>query len=140
MLKGIEFGMAIKKAIEMKILSGAARSKAEIARHFGVKPPSIADWEKKGSVSKDKLPELWRYFSDVVGPAHWGMRESEWPAGLTSEAENRGAQVTASAKDWPFPKIDESKVRRLSDEDRASVQTAILIAAAQVGIDIKKFD
>lgn len=29
--------------------------------------------DKKGSISKEKLPELWSYFSDVVGPEHWGL-------------------------------------------------------------------
>lgn len=72
MLKGKELGAAIKRAIELKISSGAASSKAEIARHFGIKPPSIHEWIKNGAISKDKLPELWRYFSDVVEMSHWG--------------------------------------------------------------------
>lgn len=87
MLKGKEFGAAIARAIQLKLDSGAAKTKAEIARHFGMKPPSLADWVKKGSVAKDKLPELWRYFSDVAGPDHWGMTKSEWPAGLTDDRD-----------------------------------------------------
>lgn len=85
MLKGKELGKAIDIAINAKIAGGHARSKAEIAREFGVKPPSLVDWVKKGSISKDKLPKLWKYFSDVVGPDHWGLEKSEWPAGLTEE-------------------------------------------------------
>jgi SOS-response transcriptional repressor LexA len=77
MLKGKELGAAIKRAIEMKIASGNAESKAEIARHFDIKPPSIFDWINKGSISKDKLPELWRYFSDVVGADHWGITQAD---------------------------------------------------------------
>jgi len=87
MLKGKEFGVAIARAIQLKLDSGAVKTKAEIARHFGMKPPSLADWVKKGSVAKDKLPELWRYFSDVAGPDHWGMTKSEWPAGLTDDRD-----------------------------------------------------
>ena len=49
------------------------------------------DWVKKGSVSKDKLPDLWRYFSDVVGPSHWGLSSSEWPSGLTQKASEADA-------------------------------------------------
>lgn len=75
MLKGKELGIAIREAIRLKIESGAVRSKAEIARHFDIKPPSIHDWIKKGSISKDKLPELWRYFSDVVDMEHWGIEK-----------------------------------------------------------------
>ena len=74
MLKGKELGNAIKKAIELKLAAGSAKSKTEIAKHFGIRPPSIHDWMKKGSISKDKLPELWNYFSDVVGPEHWGLQ------------------------------------------------------------------
>lgn len=73
MLKGVELGAAIKVAIDKKLAAGGAESKAAIARHFGVKPPSIHDWIKRGSIAKDKLPELWRYFSDVVGDDHWGL-------------------------------------------------------------------
>lgn len=82
MLKGKEFGKAIGRAIQLKLDSGAVPSKAAIARHFEVQPPSLSDWVKKGSISKDKLPEVWRYFSDVVGPEHWGMSRAEWPSGL----------------------------------------------------------
>lgn len=77
MLKGKELGQAIKAAYELKLARGGISSKADIANHFGIKTPSVYDWFKKGSISKDKLPELWRYFSDVAGPEHWGL--AEWP-------------------------------------------------------------
>lgn len=97
MLNGKELGAAISSAIRLKIESGAVRTKAEIARHFGVKPPSIADWVNKGSISKDKLPELWRFFSDVVGCDHWGLSEDEWPFGL-SENDGRHQPYAAPTK------------------------------------------
>lgn len=74
MLSGKELGRAIEQAIDKKLSAGSAKSKAEIARHFKIKPPSIHDWINKGSISKEKLPELWNYFSDVVGPEHWGLK------------------------------------------------------------------
>ncbi|CAK0773291.1 Phage repressor protein [Gammaproteobacteria bacterium] len=83
MLNGVELGQAIARAIELKIASGAIKSKSEIALHFGIKTPSIYDWINKGSISKEKLPELWRYFSDVVGPEHWGL--GDWPSGLLGD-------------------------------------------------------
>jgi hypothetical protein len=73
MLKGKELGKAIETAINLKLASGAVTSKKQIAEHFDVKPPSVHDWIKKGSISKDKLPKLWDYFSDVVKPEHWGL-------------------------------------------------------------------
>lgn len=77
MLKGKELGNAIGKAIQLKLDYSKAKSRTEIARHFGVKLPSIYDWIKKGAISKDKLPELWNYFSDVVGMDHWGIEENK---------------------------------------------------------------
>ncbi|KAB8312268.1 hypothetical protein EH228_08795 [Erwinia endophytica] len=76
MLSGKDLGRAIEQAIEKKLIKGTAKSKAEIARHFKIKPPSLYDWTGKGSISKEKLPELWKYFSDVVGPEHWGLKSS----------------------------------------------------------------
>src|SRR5690606_4327918 len=110
MLKGKEFGAAINAAIQMKISSGAARSKAEIARHFGVKPPSVEDWINKGSIAKEKLPELWRYFSDVAGPDHWGMSDAEWPFGLSDASVTVKEPLVGYTTGWPFTAIDEKKV------------------------------
>lgn len=88
MLSGKDLGRAIEQAINKKIASGVVKSKAEIARHFKVQPPSIHDWIKKGSISKDKLPELWRFFSDVVGPEHWGLNEYPIPTPSTSDTKS----------------------------------------------------
>jgi len=75
MLTGKQLGQAIAQAIALKKASGAIKREADVAAHFGVRQPSLADWKKRGTISKEKLPELWRYFSDVVGPEHWGLTE-----------------------------------------------------------------
>lgn len=67
MLTGKELGNAIKEAIR---LNGV--SQASVARHFKIKPPSVSDWIKRGTIDKAKLDDLFAYFSDVVGPDHWG--------------------------------------------------------------------
>jgi len=85
MLKGPEFGEAIARAIQLKKDRGTISSQKEVADHFKIKPPSLIAWIKRGTVSKDKLPELWRYFSEVAGPGHWGMTPAEWPSGLPLE-------------------------------------------------------
>ncbi len=77
MLNGKELGKAIDEAIKLKKASGAISSKADVARYFGIKPPSIHGWISKGTISKSKLEKMWKYFSDVVGPDHWGLKE--WP-------------------------------------------------------------
>jgi len=68
MLTGKELGAAIASAIRMKGVK-----KAHVAKHFGIKPPSISDWINRGTIDKAKLEKLFAYFSDVVGPAHWGL-------------------------------------------------------------------
>lgn len=68
MLTGKELGSAIREAVDKKGVR-----LVDVATHFGVKPPSVQDWIHKGTISKARLPELWLYFSDVVGPEHWGL-------------------------------------------------------------------
>lgn len=68
MIRDKELGDAIRQAI---ILKGV--TKKSVADYFGVKPPSVQDWIARGTISKEKLPSLWEYFSDVVGPEHWGL-------------------------------------------------------------------
>lgn len=72
MLTGEELGAAINAAIEKKGVS-----KVAVAAHFGVKPPSIQDWIRRGTIAKEKLPILWAYFEDVVGPEHWGLTAAD---------------------------------------------------------------
>lgn len=86
MLTGKELGAAIKSAIQKKMDAGTISSYSDIAAHFKVKTPSIYDWVNKGTIAKDKLPELWKYFSDVVGMDHWGV-DLEIPL-LTNEQIN----------------------------------------------------
>ena len=93
MLTGKELGAAIKSAIDKKKVR-----QTELARHFGVKPPSIQDWINKGTISKDKLPDLWAYFSDVVGPEHWGL--SAFPQGSHQMETKVAAERQISESQW----------------------------------------
>ena len=68
MLTGKELGAAIARAIELKGVP-----KTAVADHFGIRGPSIYDWIKHGRIGKQHLNELVAYFSDVVGPEHWGI-------------------------------------------------------------------
>jgi len=68
MLTGEKLGAAIEEARKKKGVT-----KKALAAHFGVSPPSIQDWVKRGTIDKDKLVALWEYFSDKVGPEHWGL-------------------------------------------------------------------
>lgn len=132
MLNGKKFGEAIKNAIALKIKTGSVKSKAAIARHFGVKPSSVEDWIKKGAISKQRLPELYRYFSDVANWDHWGLREEEWPIGLT---QNRDAnpesisknQAIAQTHQWPFSNISPEEYFSLEDDQRKNIENRVQI-------------
>ena len=139
MLNGKELGAAIAAAIQMKIDSGAIRSKAEVAREFEIKPPSLYDWERKGTIDKARLPKLWEYFSDVAGPEHWGLTAEEWPAGLSARGGSLSSpSVRHASPGWPYPSIDEAKFRAIKERDACKLEGAILLAAAQLGLDVKK--
>lgn len=103
MLNKHELGRAIETAIERKIESGAIQSIADVARHFGVKAPSVHGWIKTGAISKDKLPELWRYFSDVAGPEHWGL--TEWPAQLPAGSPPNDESGSRDSNVEPGPPV-----------------------------------
>lgn len=68
MLTGQELGAAIERA---RLKKGITKKK--LADDFDVKPPSVQGWTSHGRIGKDKLMALIDYFSDVVGPEHWGL-------------------------------------------------------------------
>ncbi|MDP9523732.1 S24 family peptidase [Pseudomonas putida] len=121
MLTGPELGAAIDAA---RIAKGV--SKKKLADDFQVKPPSVQGWVKNGRIDKSKLMDVIAYFSDVVGPEHWGLR-----AGFSYESL---PDVTSEPVAEPAPTSAADMVRamlakqgkNLSDSARAQ-----LIAAAE---------
>lgn len=121
MLTGPELGAAIDAA---RIAKGV--SKKQLADDFQVKPPSVQGWVKNGRIDKSKLMDVIAYFSDVVGPEHWGLRP-----GFSYESIQ---DVTSEPAAEPAPTSAADMVRamlakqgkNLSDSARAQ-----LIAAAE---------
>ncbi len=68
MLTGEKLGAAIEQA---RLKKGV--SKKALADAMGVKPASVQDWVKFGRIAKERINDLVAYFSDVVGPEHWGL-------------------------------------------------------------------
>ncbi|MDN7803136.1 hypothetical protein [Burkholderia gladioli] len=68
MLTGEQLGAAIEQA---RIKKGV--TKVALATAMGVKPASVQDWVKFGRIAKERINDLVAYFSDVVGPEHWGL-------------------------------------------------------------------
>jgi SOS-response transcriptional repressor LexA len=74
MLTGQELGKAIASALQIK----GRGAQADLARALDIKPPSVSELKNTGRIDKSKLPSLWRFFSDIVGPEHWGIEQYPW--------------------------------------------------------------
>lgn len=67
--------------------------------------------------------------------------KSQW-SDLIAEALNvnhRWLQCGAGPKErlgWPFPRVSEEKINRLTREDRVAVESAIVVAADHFGLGI----
>lgn len=68
MLSGEHLGAAIRSAMKLKGVT-----QGQVAAEFGIKQPSVSEWLKTGRVAKEHIAHLVSYFSDVVGPEHWGL-------------------------------------------------------------------
>lgn len=115
MYTGTQLGDAISTAIDLKIATGAAPSKKAIAIHFGIRPPSIYDWIKRGTIGKEKIPKLIHFFSDVVDRSHWGIdvdagkatvlkKEYEYPLQYSPTAYKSHKYVAAAIRDGYLPR------------------------------------
>lgn len=127
MLTGPELGAAIEAA---RIAKGV--SKKNLADDFSVKPPSIQGWVKNGRIDKSKLMDVIAYFSDVVGPEHWGLRPGFSYENLADGpdddpgADRNSAHKQASTASDIVRQMLAVKGKSLSDSARAS-----LLAAAE---------
>lgn len=54
---------------------------------------------------------------------------------LRSEIDKARA---AKLRAWPFPRVDQGKITQLEDVDVISLESALLIAAGQLGLDIRR--
>lgn len=114
MLSGKELGDALTQAMALKKVGPTA-----VADAFGVKPPSVKDWQAFGRIHKKHLGRLVEYFRDVVPPEHWGMGPGE-QTGSADLAKALGDwRLEASARSQAV--IDQltvlAKKNALRDED-----------------------
>jgi hypothetical protein len=78
----------------------------EVARHFKVQPPSVTDWKATGRIAKRHLEKMLDYFSDVVGPEHWGLTAKS-PLWLGLTANTLTLHEPAAPRITP-PNLDEA--------------------------------
>lgn len=112
--------------MEMKDWIHAARLHAKLTQQqlgdaMGVTKGNVSSWEKgRHDASHEQLVKI---------AAITGYKEP-----LPGMVE----PLVTSTPLWPFPTIDEAKVRALDDTKRNQLEAAIIISAAQLGLDVKK--
>lgn len=121
MLTGPELGAAIDAA---RIAKGV--SKKKLADDFQVKPPSVQGWVKNGRIDKSKLMDVIAYFSDVVGPEHWGLRAGFSYESLPDVTSEPVAETAPTSAADMVRAMLAKQGKNLSDSARAQ-----LIAAAE---------
>lgn len=118
--------------MDMKSWIYNARTRAELTQSqlgekLGVTKANVSAWENgRHEASLDQLARI----AEITNYAE------PLPGMSRSSALLRVVPVDVDR--WPFRAVDETKVQGLSDSDRVRLETAILIAAAQVGLDVKK--
>ncbi len=130
MLYGKNLGQAIEQAIQLKIDSKKIKSKADVARAFQVTAQAIQGWIKTGAIAKEKIPMLWQYFSDVVGPEHWGLSPSDTSFINSASKINEADYINPSS--WPFVVTKYEDVANLSPQQLQ--QLDLMIAAYLLGV------
>ncbi|MFT0547840.1 helix-turn-helix domain-containing protein [Allopusillimonas ginsengisoli] len=101
-------------------------NQSAFAARLGVLPQHVTNWKNRGLPAEQYQP-----IAEALG------RSVDELLGRTPETETPRME---SKEVWPLLSIDESKVRALNDFHRAQLEAAILIAAGQVGLDVRKED
>ncbi|WP_165676947.1 S24 family peptidase [Metapseudomonas otitidis] len=111
MLTGTELGAAIESARLKKSVTKKAMASA-----FGVAPPSVQGWVNTGRIDKSKLIQVIRYFSDVVGPEHWGLSRDD--NDLLQLDDDLSAAAPQSAADIVRAMLETKAGKSISPEAR----------------------
>lgn len=119
MLTGPELGAAIDAA---RIAKGV--SKKQLADDFQVKPPSVQGWVKNGRIDKSKLMDVIAYFSDVVGPEHWGLRAGFSYESLPDVSSETDAEPALTSAADMVRNMLAKQGKKLSDTARAQLMAA----------------
>lgn len=107
-----------------KLDAGAVQT--SLAHLLNVAPQNVNNWESRGP-SKEALLVAQR---ELNINATWVLY-NEGPMIIGESGEASGAK-------WPFDRIDERKVRRLTAADRQRLEGAFLAAAGFNGLDVLK--
>ena len=124
MLTGPDLGAAIEAA---RIAKGV--SKKKLADDFSVKPPSVQGWVNNGRIDKSKLMDVIAYFSDVVGPEHWGLR----PGFSYSNVDDEERGVSTVAENAPVSSAADKVRQMLAGKTLGEDRLQRILAIAEGG-------
>lgn len=102
--------------------------KAKLADHCGVKPQAVSGWLKTGRITKTNLAKAEQFFgvkADFIGRADTHAREPN------------GNDYRVTPVRWPFPSVSLDAVLNLPPQDLLRLEGALLLVAAQLGLDVK---
>lgn len=96
-------------------------NQSALADQLGLPAENVSNWKRRG-VPPEWHPPLAQLFDrtvdELIGKAEEAP-EDKW-------------------RRWPYPKIDEAKVYAMKGDDAIALERAFIVAAANVGLDIKK--
>lgn len=134
-------GERIRQARDARRLSAEA-----LAQLVGYKNQSgISNLENRATgTGGTKLPAIADALQVPVGWLLSGPDGPEVPRATIPSAPppqhwiGEDAVAWSTRQSWPFPSLDERKVRGLTGDDAINLQGAILLAAAQLGLDVQR--
>lgn len=111
------FDIVIRKAREKDW------TQSDLAVQLGLSPQNVTNWKRRG-VPPDQYVKI----ADTLNCSLDELLGRTKFVGKTDPKAGR----------WPYPGIDEDKLRGLDTGQAARLEGAILLAAAQLGLDVKK--
>ena len=97
-----------------------------LAEHCDVTAQAVAGWRRTGRISKTNLAKA----AQLIGSAPDFLHDSVSLVAREAPVSHRAA--------WPFDEIDEEAVRALTLADRLRLEGAVLVAATQLGLNIRR--
>lgn len=128
----------IRRERLLDLLAEHGGRKVDLARAIGKAPPQVSQWVNRvRTITEDTARQIER---KTGKPAGW----LDHPAArLTTGADTSDARrlvayaPSAASAVWPFSRIDRDAVLRLTRPQVRDLESALLLVAAQLGLDIR---
>lgn len=119
-----------QKLLQVLAEKGAADDLPTLAAAFSVSVPSTYDWIRHGRFAKERYPDLVRWSGK--GLDWWFDAPNPQPTQALPPMREPSAPYGRPA--WPFTRLSESAVCKLTPDDRLLLEGAVLAVVAQLGL------